>query len=609
MTETIYAEKDLKRFSTNFILRTEGISYFFIAPMIIFYVWSNLNFTDEQFRLFLSFSMIAITVSFITTQINNLIVISPVVKYFKRILNKETPGEEEHERVLKRFLALPYIHSFGAFFRWIFGLGMAIVPTMIFANPSPQQTFNMWMTVVINAPLGAILYFILTELYIQQLIDRKAFLVWPKGLQMKRVNLFTKLSSTIIIITFVPFATLLTYFLIFISDLKIDFSMVYFKIAVIGFYGILGAILVSIILTRTIIFKVKIILDFLKKVGEGDLLASVNKIGVMDELTIINKSVYSMKQNLKSMVESISGTSNDLKSSSEELIKRSGKQLDKSRELAAIMEESSSAFEEMSASFETNLDNVKHQVENSNSVKNDISKIAEKGEILAKKTWDLSQKAQESVSTAEDGERLVNESVETIKTLVVYMEKIDETAGMINDIADQINLLALNAAIEAARAGEHGKGFAVVADEVNKLADQTTSLANIIKSDISQHTARISSELQHMNLTVKGFGKMKSSIEEIDKVISEVFDFTQDLMKMNEEIKKKIDNLNDLSSRINVSSQEQHLTNDELSNSMNIINEITQATAENADFVQKAAVHFVENAEKLHLSIQRFKIT
>jgi methyl-accepting chemotaxis protein len=409
-------------------------------------------------------------------------------------------------------------------------------------------------------------------------------------------------------ISFLPFSILLTYFVGFIAGSNADKTMVYLKLSVMGLIGLGGAILIAAVLNRTIINKVDIILGFLKKVGDGDLVAASEKIAIMDELTMINMSVFHMRNNLKTLVEAISETVQTLDQSSGGLVRSSYKQSDRARELAAIIEELTSSFEEMAASSESNMSSVMRQVEQSMSVKKDISLISEKSGMLAKETWDLSEKAKDSVSIAEEGEKQINKSVTTISNLIGYMDTIDQTAGMINDIADQINLLALNAAIEAARAGEHGKGFAVVADEVNKLADRTTELAKIIKNEISEHTKNINTELSQMSGSVDTFHNMKASISAIDSVIGKVFDFTQDLMKMNEEIKKKIDELNRISNEIKNASQEQKNTNDELMKSVTSINAISQSTAEEAAVIQDAAAKFGENSKELGSVVSRFKI-
>jgi len=598
-----------RTFPLQFILRTEAISYFFIVPMLTFYVWSNLNFTRDQMILFLMFAAGTFIVSFTTTQINNIIVIAPVVRYFRNLVKGADIPEHEYNRAHRRFLLLPFVHSFGAFFRWVGGLSFVIVPTMIFADINSVQSFNLWMCVLINAPLGTVLYFILTELYVQKLMRLGLFPAWPRERLNLHMNIFPRLTSSIIVITLLPFLMLLTFFIIFIADLQVDKTMAYVKIGIIGGIGVIGAVLVSYVLTKSIVFKVRIIQGFLKQVGEGDLFAPAQKIAVLDELTQINKSVYGMKENLRAMVHAVAETARELSASSEKLIQSSNALSDMARDEAAIIEEASSSFEEMSASFEMNLSNVKSQLDSAGAVKDDISRISEKGEALAKQTWTLSERAGKSVKIAEDGEGLMNRSVKTIGNMVGYMQNIDEMAGQINDIADQINLLALNAAIEAARAGEAGRGFSVVADEVNTLADQATKLAGNIKKSVSENSAKINTELASLNNTVDAFNSMKASILDIDAVIGQVFDFTQELIRMNDEIKGKVDRMNSLANDIYLASAEQQTTTAELTRAVNSINELSQHTAESAEFVSHSAKSLNDSAQGLQAQIAKFRVS
>jgi methyl-accepting chemotaxis protein len=577
--------------------------------MMTFYVWSNVNLTYDQLMIFFGCAAGTFVVSFATTHINNLIVISPIATYFKKLVSEQSVRDEEYNAAFKRFLNLPYYHSFGSFFRWIFGMALVNISTIVLGQLNSAQSFNLWMLVIINAPLGSVLYFILTELYVQKIYNQGVFPVWPDVTFNKKINLITKMTWSMLIIEMVPFLTLLTYFLIFISDMKIDKTMVYIKIIIMGGIGVVGAILVSRVLTKTITSKVKIINNFLEKVGTGDLSVYTTKIIVMDELSLINRSVYDMKENLRKMVEAVLTNSSDFEKSSYELSRASVHLSDISRNLSALNEQSSSAYEEISSSFEQNLDKLKNQMSDFKSMKEDILKIGFDSQELKGKVGTINKSIGQSVEQAEKGQMTLGKTVIAIEELMGYVRNIEELVNQINDIADQINLLALNASIEAARAGEHGKGFAVVAGEVNKLADQTSELAKSIKENISEHSQRISTELTYINNTAATFNEMKNQIMGTVNVISETHQFTERLAKKNIEIESNLEHFSNTSEDLFSTSVEQQAVIDELTKAINMMNEIAQQTTESAEVVRNYAEKLEVNATGLLFQIKTFKIT
>ena len=168
--ENIDFGKEMKGFQNKFLLSTEFISYFILVPSLLLYIWVNLSLSDEQFSLLLKCTAFAVCISMPTTHINNLIVISPIKKYFKKILDGEKPGEDEYIEAQKRFLSLPFIHAFGSAYRWVIGLSLALAPFTYMSELNSVQKYNLWAMVVFMPPLGAVLHFLLTEIFIQKML-------------------------------------------------------------------------------------------------------------------------------------------------------------------------------------------------------------------------------------------------------------------------------------------------------------------------------------------------------------------------------------------------------------------------------------------------------
>ncbi|MBX9815213.1 MAG: hypothetical protein K2X76_10970 [Sphingomonas sp.] len=80
---------------------------------------------------------------------------------------------------------------------------------------------------------------------------------------------------------------------------------------------------------------------------------------------------------------------------------------------------------------------------------------------------------------------LVLDLNQRMERIMIALDQVQQTTGVIGAIAKQTNMLALNAAIEASRAGAAGQAFAVVATEVKKLAADTRQATLRIEATIS----------------------------------------------------------------------------------------------------------------------------
>jgi len=117
------------------------------------------------------------------------------------------------------------------------------------------------------------------------------------------------------------------------------------------------------------------------------------------------------------------------------------------------------------------------------------SKTVEVAE-LAEKTRELSQRGAD-LRDANEGMMLDIRNknakiVDEIRNLTDMLSRIDESAQIIDTIADQTKLIAFNAALEASSSGEAGLRFAVVAGEIRRFADNVVESAAEIKEKISE---------------------------------------------------------------------------------------------------------------------------
>ena len=140
-------------------------------------------------------------------------------------------------------------------------------------------------------------------------------------------------------------------------------------------------------------------------------------------------------------------------------------------------------------------------------------------------------------------------------------EKISHIIKIIEQISFQTNILALNAAVEAARAGEAGMGFAVVAEEVRSLAGRCAQAA--------QDTSTLVEDC---------LSKSRSGKAMVEEVANEIRSITHESSKM----KAMVD-------EINVGSHEQSRGIQQISKTIQHMEQITQSNAASAEQTAAAA--------------------
>ncbi len=289
--------------------------------------------------------------------------------------------------------------------------------------------------------------------------------------------------------------------------------------------------------------NVKSAMDVLAHYSNYDYRPKIDIEGLDGDLRALCEDVNSLGNAITSMLVDNKKIGLVLSSSAQNLSKNVDSLTSAANNQAASLEETAAAIEEITA----NMQNSSQNIVKMTSYANEVSSSVSIGQDLASRT----------ASSMDE----INEQTQAIA----------DSITVIDQIAFQTNILSLNAAVEAATAGEAGKGFAVVAQEVRNLASRSAEAAKEIKDLVESATQKANGGKAISNEMIEGYDKLNQNIHNTLELINDV----------------------------STSSKEQFSAMEQINDTVNRLDRVTQQNAAAASEANKVASEVNEIAEKV----------
>ena len=340
------------------------------------------------------------------------------------------------------------------------------------------------------------------------------------------------------------------------------------------------AVIIAILLTRSITRPLNIAVGVAERVAGGDLTVTVPVTDSPDELTFLLRTLQRMVDNLRSQTQAIQEGINVLAAAAGEILSSTAQIASAAAETATAVNETTVTVEEVKQTTELSTQKARNVAES------------------AQRSLTVSRQGRKSVEDTVHGMGRIREQMETVAESIVSLSEqsqaIGEIIATVNDLAEQSNLLAVNAAIEAAKAGEHGKGFAVVAQEVRSLAEQSkqaTAQVRTILNDIQKAT----------NAAVMATEQGSKAVEAGEKQSVEA---GEAILLLSDSITESASS----SAQIAASSQQQMVGMDQVALAMENIKDASTMSVSSSQQTEQSAQNLHELGQMLKQLVARFKL-
>lgn len=321
------------------------------------------------------------------------------------------------------------------------------------------------------------------------------------------------------------------------------------------------------------------------ELSHGNLAIPDMSIDSQDEFGELTQAFNNMKSHLHELIQKTTSASQQIAASSEEL--------------TAGSQQSAEAATNVAETITHIANGMQKQTDNINTAKHTMDTLFDEIKNMGTNTGIIVNASNDTAQAAQLGEQLMNEAMTKMRNIDASVQTSEETVRILGEnskeismivdtivaISDQTNLLSLNAAIEAARAGDAGKGFAVVAEEVRKLAVESQSAAEQIRTKI----ASIQADTEH---AVQVMADGTADVQQGTKAINEVG-------QQFEQIMQKVNNIQDKMNAFQKAAEHISAGANNIVAAIDSIDDVSRETAAHTQTISAAAEEQSASSEEI----------
>lgn len=301
---------------------------------------------------------------------------------------------------------------------------------------------------------------------------------------------------------------------------------------------VVGLILGYLISRKGIVTPIRLIVDCLKRLADGDLDVAVFGTQRGDEVGDVAKTTLIFKENMARNValQAEAAREQQVRDTRNLRIETLTKGFEDSVEtvlntVASAATEMNTTASDLAATAEETSAQATTVAAASEEASSNVQTVAAATEELSASISEIARQVQQQTRLAHEASESARTSTTEVRGLADQATKVGTVIDLITAIAEQTNLLALNATIEAARAGDAGKGFAVVASEVKNLANQTAKATDEIAEQIKQMQQRTGSSVQSIQTIAEKIESMAETAAAVAAAVEQQNAATQEIAR------------------------------------------------------------------------------